>query len=113
MFATEVSHAVPVFCVVAIGGNLETCLRPVIQIPDCITQRRVDQDISSLALVERMSVAWLFHNGAVILPALLNSNGDGVPEFGFYIGFRDGHSIGQPLPDNPVFEARGYDRPAS
>lgn len=70
-FATEVGPAVPVFCVVAVDGNLETCLRPVIRIPAGSTQGRGDQNVSSLALVERMSVAWLFHNGAVILPALL------------------------------------------
>ena len=70
MFATEVGLAVPVCCVVAVDGNLETCLRPVIQIPAGSTQGRGDQNVSSLALVERMSVAWLFHNGAVILPAL-------------------------------------------
>jgi len=65
---TVIRYPVPRLRVVTIDGNFETDLGAVIKLPAGITQRRVDQEVSSLALVERISVAWLFHAGAAILP---------------------------------------------
>jgi hypothetical protein len=46
-----VGDAVPRLRVVAIDGNLETDLRPVIEIPAGVTQRRVDDDVPGLGFV--------------------------------------------------------------
>jgi len=68
-----VGYPVPRLRVVAINGHLETDLRPVMEIPRRLPQDGVDQDVTRLSFIQRISVAWLFHDGATILPVLLDS----------------------------------------